>query len=116
MKTLKDKLGGGVVSNSNSTAPKNPTKTLGFKPLIATSLALALGMSVASATCTSANGSLAICESNSDISQNLGITWNGLNGGSSNIYQPALNSGNTPIENLTFKFNGGYRWTKWKCD
>lgn len=63
-------------------------------------------MSTASATCTSANGSLAICESNGDISQSLGITWNGLNGGSSNIYQPALSGGSTPIKNLTFKFNG----------
>ncbi|WP_300224013.1 autotransporter outer membrane beta-barrel domain-containing protein [uncultured Helicobacter sp.] len=42
----KNLRGGGVINSFNPTTPKNPTKALGFKPLIATSLALALGVSV----------------------------------------------------------------------
>ena len=78
---------------------------------MASSLAMALGVSVASGaaqpvTCTSSSGAPAICvNNNTDISNSqLQITWNGLNGGSNNIYQPALNSGTVPISNLTLQF------------
>ena len=66
-------------------------------------------MSVASAAaaCTNASGGIVICDSStSDISSTLGITWNGLNGGTA-IYQPGLQGGQDPIKNLNFQFGSG---------
>ena len=65
---------------------KRTLKVARFKPLVASSLAMALGVSVASGaaqpvTCTSSSGAPAICvnNNNTDISNSqLQITWNGL--------------------------------------
>ena len=82
-------------------------------------MALTLGVSVGNAltagsgsTCTSSSGVLSICASNSDIttapsgdkSQDLGITWQGVDS-QTQAYIPSLNGGSTAIENLNFKFS-----------
>ncbi len=82
-------------------------------------MALTLGVSVGNAltagsgsTCTSSSGVLSICASNSNIttapsgdkSQDLGITWQGVNS-QTQAYIPSLNGENTAIENLNFKFS-----------
>ncbi|WP_300223394.1 hypothetical protein, partial [uncultured Helicobacter sp.] len=74
---------------------------------MASSLAMALGVSVASGTpitCTNSNGELGICADSKDIYSSVGFIWNGVGG--TDVYQPALSSGTTPIEKLTFKFSG----------
>ena len=68
---------------------------------------MALGVSVASGTpitCTNSNGGLGICADSKDIYSSVGFIWNGVGG--TDVYQPALSSGTTPIEKLTFKFSG----------
>ena len=81
-------------------------------------MALTLGASVGNAltagsgsTCTSNSGVLSICASNSNIttapsgdkSQNLGITWQGVNS-QTQAYIPSLNGGSISIENFNFNF------------
>ncbi|RDU71116.1 hypothetical protein [Helicobacter brantae] len=98
-------MGGGVVADSNTlssqTLVAKPSRF--FKPLIASSLALALGVSV-----VSADTSITIPN---DPNSGWNFIWNGVDGsqaGGSNtdVYQPALNSGTDPIQTLTFQFGG----------
>ena len=111
-RTLKVAKGGGATTNSSSLNKV-------FQPLIATSLALTLGVSVGNAltagsgsTCTSSSGVLSICASNSNIttapsgdkSKDLEITWQGVNS-QTQAYIPSLNGGSIAIENLNFKFS-----------
>ena len=88
--------GGGGVSNSSL----NNTKSV-YKPLIASSLALALGVSVASATATCrTSGTPAIClDSNTtDQSSSFNITWTDDSG------YKAIQSSSQIINNLVFQF------------
>ena len=92
---------GGGIANLSS------TKTL-FKPLIASSLALTLGVSVASATTPTLCFSDANC---SDQSSAVGIKWESDSatvGSISNqkFYQPQLTSGSTAIESLIINLGG----------
>ena len=82
-----------------------------FKPIVASSLALALGFSVASATitCTSTNGAPSICLSNNattDVSNNpFNITWSAVANSSNQIYQ--MTSSNASNGNLSFYLEDG---------
>lgn len=70
-----------------------------FKSTIATSLALALSVSMASGA-TDSKPSIFVDEEN--IDSKVGFTWN--NNQSSGMFSPVLNSGSTNITNLEFKF------------
>lgn len=83
---------------------KNTTKIFNARKIVFGSLALFLCIDVSGATCTSATGTIGICvDDGEDISNKLGITWNGMQG-KGEVYQP-YNSGQ-PIQTLNFKFNG----------
>lgn len=58
-----------------------------FKPIVATSLALALGVSVAVA-----NPTITTDDNTADISSSLGITWNSSNGGFSPSFTGATSA------------------------
>lgn len=90
-------IGEGADSNLTPNSSKNI-----FKPLIASSLALALGVSVISAV------ELSIPNTPTATVPEWGFIWNGvtntnIGGGVTAVYQPYLSS-STALEDLTFKF------------
>lgn len=73
-----------------------------FTPLVFGSVALFLCMEVSAGECRNAAGGIGICvDGGQDVSQSLGIGWNGVRG--TEVYQP-IGKNKTLIQDLTFKF------------
>ncbi|RDU69779.1 beta strand repeat-containing protein, partial [Helicobacter brantae] len=98
MKGFLTSKGGGDKHRLDATPLQSLTSQKVFKPLIASSLALALGVSVAVANPTITTG-----DSTTDISDSLGITWQQDSNG--NAYTPQNSDGNSAITQLFLSFN-----------
>lgn len=93
--------GGGVVADSNTLSSQSSIAKSSrfFKPLVASSLTLALGVSVGMAT----TPTLTVGDdTTNDKSSTAGIRWDNT----SNAYKPQLTSNSGDIANLIFNYNG----------